>query len=280
MAKTVKIPGYVKIIMAVSAIFMPIFLILPFFFWTGTNTTGQDLDSTILQAGRLAPVGQLTVGDAAPASAAAPVALDAQKTYDSVCAACHGTGVSGAPKLGDTAAWQAKLDERGSPEKLAEQAIKGINAMPPKGGTTLSDDDFKKMVAFMLEHAKLDSGDLPKAGGDAAKSDSTAPEKTEERAEDKAATGAEVAASDTAEKAADDGASKQAQAAVVEQAASAHLSKNNHPETTNSSAESEKSTDTSAADAAEKATGQAPNTDTSTNDVKSEAPTPKKDDNN
>lgn len=165
MAKTVKIPGYVKIIMGVCAIFMPIFLVLPFFFWTGTDTTGQDLDTADLQAARLAPVGILTIGSEAtgtPANAT-PVALDAQKTYDSICAACHGTGVSGAPKFGDTAAWQAKLDERGSADKLAEQAIKGINAMPPKGGSTLSDEDFKKMVAFMLENAKLDTGDLPKA---------------------------------------------------------------------------------------------------------------------
>lgn len=189
MANTVKIPGYVKVIMAVSAVFMPLFLILPFFFWTGTNTEGLTLDDKSLQTGRLAPVGQLTVGEAKAETAAAPAALEPQKVYDSVCSACHSTGVSGAPKFGDTAAWQAKLDERGSPDKLAEQGIKGINAMPPKGGTTLSDDDFKKMVAFMLENAKLDTGDLPKAGGTDAAAEAP---KAEDTAADTAAPAAEA----------------------------------------------------------------------------------------
>ena len=58
MAQT-DIPQKTKIIMTIAALFMPVFLILPFFFWGG-----EDDSITIdkeLQASRLAPVGQLTL---------------------------------------------------------------------------------------------------------------------------------------------------------------------------------------------------------------------------
>src|SRR5262245_11339853 len=48
---------------------------------------------------------------AAPAtSAAAPAAkADGKKVYETVCMVCHGTGVAGAPKLGDKAAWAPRI---------------------------------------------------------------------------------------------------------------------------------------------------------------------------
>lgn len=161
MAKNETIPSYVKIIMWVAGIFMPLCLILPFFLYGGgTDTTGHTLDPAALQSGHLAPFGKLNLSSEVAAAAAA-AALDAQATYDKVCAACHATGISNAPKLGDQATWQAKIDERGGVEALAEQGIKGINAMPPKGGAALSDEDFKKMVSFMLIKANIDTGSLP-----------------------------------------------------------------------------------------------------------------------
>lgn len=162
MAKIETIPLYAKAIMWVAGIFMPLFLILPFFFYGGTDTTGHTLDESELQAGSLAPFGKLTLSSDAPAEAAAAV-FDVQATYDKVCAACHATGISGAPVQGDQAAWQAKIDERGGVEALAEQGIKGINAMPAKGGAAISDEDFKKMVSFMLIKADIDTGSLPVA---------------------------------------------------------------------------------------------------------------------
>lgn len=164
MAKIETIPPYAKAIMWVAGIFMPLFLILPFFFYGGTDITGHTLDETELQAGNLAPFGKLTLSSDIPVEAVAAV-LDVQATYDKVCAACHATGISGAPVQGNQAAWQAKIDERGSVEALAEQGIKGINAMPAKGGAAISDEDFKKMVSFMLIKADIDTGSLPVAEG-------------------------------------------------------------------------------------------------------------------
>ncbi|MBA2492734.1 MAG: cytochrome c5 family protein [Gammaproteobacteria bacterium] len=72
-----------------------------------------------------------------------------KKTYESVCASCHGTGMAGAPKYGDKAAWASHLKE--GKTHLYETAINGGGAMPPKGGNPqLSDEDVKAAVDYML----------------------------------------------------------------------------------------------------------------------------------
>ena len=178
MAQT-DIPQKTKIIMTIAALFMPVFLILPFFFWGG-----EDDSITIdkeLQASRLAPVGQLTVGAPAPAGgaavadaagAAATPAFDAKGEYDKICAACHGSGLMGAPKFGDTATWQARLDKHGSLDALVKQGIQGLGSMPPKGGAGISDDQFHDVVVYLLENANIPQGGssaaAPAAGDSAA----------------------------------------------------------------------------------------------------------------
>jgi cytochrome c5 len=94
----------------------------------------------------------------APGSAPAPVAAsggaDATKTiYGSSCAACHDSGAAGAPKLGDKAAWAARI--KAGKETLYNSALKGKNAMPPKGGNaSLSDEDVKQVVDYMVTQAQ------------------------------------------------------------------------------------------------------------------------------
>jgi cytochrome c5 len=89
-----------------------------------------------------------------PAVAAAPGEGDKIKTiYTSSCAACHGTGAAGAPKLGDKAAWAPRI--KAGTESLYSSAIKGKNAMPPKGGNaSLADSDVKAVVDYMVSQAK------------------------------------------------------------------------------------------------------------------------------
>lgn len=96
----------------------------------------------------------------APAAAAAPapaLAADAgQKLYSSVCIACHGAGVAGAPKFGDKAAWADRLKQ--SKDVLYEHAIKGFQgkagAMPAKGGSSASDAEVRAAVDYMAAAAK------------------------------------------------------------------------------------------------------------------------------
>lgn len=107
-------------------------------------------------AERLKPVGQVCVegddcGTAAVAAASGP--KDASDIYSTSCSACHGSGILGAPKLGDSVAWTARL-EKGL-DTLTANAISGINAMPPKGTcASCSDDDIEKTIQYMIDNSQ------------------------------------------------------------------------------------------------------------------------------
>lgn len=76
-----------------------------------------------------------------------------QSVYTKSCAACHSSGVMGAPKLGDKAAWAGLITE--GVDTLTHNAIKGEGKMPPKGGNMkLTDDEVKAAVAYMMEKSK------------------------------------------------------------------------------------------------------------------------------
>lgn len=89
---------------------------------------------------------------AAPAAAAVPVAGAGEALYKQARSVCHAAGVAGAPKFGDKAAWSARVGL--GLDGLTASAIKGKNAMPPKGGSTASDADIKAAVEYMLAAVK------------------------------------------------------------------------------------------------------------------------------
>lgn len=74
-------------------------------------------------------------------------------TYRTACAACHATGAAGAPKMGDKAAWKARI--KTGMKTMVTNAIKGKGAMPPKGGRMdLSDAKIKAAVNYMVSQSK------------------------------------------------------------------------------------------------------------------------------
>jgi cytochrome c5 len=114
-----------------------------------------------------APVAAATTAAATNvASAAAPAAAGAQPsaaggegkaTYESTCHVCHGTGLAGAPKFGDKAAWAPRIAE--GVATLHQHALHGYQGktgvMPPKGGNTaLSDAAVQAAVDYMVAAAK------------------------------------------------------------------------------------------------------------------------------
>jgi cytochrome c5 len=125
---------------------------------------------------RLAPVASLQIDPNAPSAAASPAAPAApvptaaavipppaaktadagasgKSTYESICSACHGAGIAGAPKFGDKAAWAPRL--KAGKDSLYATALKGKGAMPPKGGNpSLTDADVKAAVDYMAAAAK------------------------------------------------------------------------------------------------------------------------------
>ena len=93
---------------------------------------------------------------AAPATEAKNTVDAGKKLYDAACVACHGAGIAGAPKFGDKSAWGPRIAQ-GKPT-LYEHAIKGFQGkagvMPPKGGSSASDDEVKAAVDYMAAAAK------------------------------------------------------------------------------------------------------------------------------
>lgn len=86
------------------------------------------------------------------AAAAEPAAKSAEDMYGA-CAACHGTGAAGAPKLGDKDAWAARIAQ--GKDTLYSNAINGFNMMPPRGTcAACSDDDIKAIVDYMVEQSQ------------------------------------------------------------------------------------------------------------------------------
>ncbi len=72
-----------------------------------------------------------------------------KEVVQAVCAACHGTGANGAPKIGDKNAWSAR-STRGL-TALSGNALSGIRKMPPHGGNPgLSDIEIKRAIVYMV----------------------------------------------------------------------------------------------------------------------------------
>ena len=87
------------------------------------------------------------------AAPAAPAAVDGQTVYTTACFACHGTGAAGAPKLGDKAAWAARVAT--GKDALMASAMNGKGAMPPKGGQMhLSEAEIAASIDYMLDSVK------------------------------------------------------------------------------------------------------------------------------
>jgi len=69
-------------------------------------------------------------------------------SVDGVCAGCHLAGVAGAPMNGDTAAWQERADK--GLEALTASVINGLNVMPPRGGSTLTDEEIPIAIQYLM----------------------------------------------------------------------------------------------------------------------------------
>ncbi len=76
-----------------------------------------------------------------------------KQLYEGACLACHASGVAGAPKLGDSAAWESRLAN--GIDGITTSAINGKGAMPPNGGSAYSADQIRAVVEYMLAESGL-----------------------------------------------------------------------------------------------------------------------------
>lgn len=143
-----------QLIAAVAGFFLVIVIgiILLVSFVTNQRLTGagSELQNKEAVADRLRPVADagFTLKDAN----APKVLQGGQAIYTAVCAACHATGAAGAPKVGDSGAWSARIAQ--GFDTLVQHAVNGIRAMPAKGGNPdLDDVEVARAVAYMGNQA-------------------------------------------------------------------------------------------------------------------------------
>ena len=74
------------------------------------------------------------------------------KAYEENCVACHVNKSMGAPALGDAKAWKATMAK--GINAVYKNGIDGINGMPAKGGSNLSEAEFKLVVDYIINLSK------------------------------------------------------------------------------------------------------------------------------
>lgn len=80
-------------------------------------------------------------------------AMSPKQLYEGACMACHAAGIAGAPRLGDSAAWQGRLAS--GIDSMVATVVNGKNAMPPNGGSTYSKDQIRSVIDYILGESGL-----------------------------------------------------------------------------------------------------------------------------
>ena len=126
---------------------VPVFVIIGLVYYVvsaalpaaGAGTSEKDL------AARIQKVGMVEIRDANR-----PL-KSGEEVYKAQCVACHAAGVAGAPKLGDTAAWSARLQT--GFEALWNSALKGKGAMAAQSGGEHNDTEIGRAVVYLTNAA-------------------------------------------------------------------------------------------------------------------------------
>ncbi len=120
---------------------------------------------------RLAPIGDVQIAGTSASQMAAPApapaggsanaaVLTGKQIWEGTCSACHTSGLLGAPKIGDKAAWAPRLAE--GLKTLESHALNGYKQMPARGGNKdLTDAQVIKALEYMLSQSG-GAGQVPK----------------------------------------------------------------------------------------------------------------------
>ena len=114
----------------------------------------DDIAERIKRVGDVCLEGADCVSVAVSSTALVAGGANVESNFNKSCATCHNTGVAGAPKYADSAAWAPRI-EKGM-DTLYANTINGLPpAMPQKGMCfSCSDDDLRALVDYMVAAAK------------------------------------------------------------------------------------------------------------------------------
>src|SRR5690606_8870150 len=109
----------------------------------------QQIAERLRPGGEVCLAGEACSGGAAAGTASASAEFSAQGAYEQYCAMCHNTGMANAPRRDDAAHWSARIAEAGL-STLINNAINGVNAMPPRGMcATCTDEQIGEVVRYL-----------------------------------------------------------------------------------------------------------------------------------
>jgi cytochrome c5 len=142
----IKTPKQLAIVVVLAFAVPIVLIVLLSQLVTGVSPRQSESQSDVMS--RIQPVGQVTVAETDAGSGN----QTGEQVYQTVCKTCHEAGLAGAPKIGDKAAWAPRV--KSGVDTLFTNAIKGKNAMPPKGGNTnLADVEVERAVVYMANRA-------------------------------------------------------------------------------------------------------------------------------
>jgi len=132
---------------SMAAFVLPVFIIIGLvaYVTSGNKTAPGASDMERAIALRLQKVGTVEIRDANR-----PLA-SGEEVYKTQCAACHATGVSGAPKFQNAGDWGSRLGQGYA--ALLNSSLKGKGAMAPQGGGNFSDLEIGRAVVYMANAA-------------------------------------------------------------------------------------------------------------------------------
>lgn len=164
-----------SIVVGILAVMMVVFIVLARTFGIDDEADMERRASSVSE--RTAPMGEISVagesedtgmvqavaepmdtGMETAAAAGDPAGVDGKATFDSVCAACHGSGIPGIPQFGDAEAWAPRIAQ--GTDTLYSNAINGYTGssgmmMPPRGANPdLTDDQVKAAVDYMVTNSQ------------------------------------------------------------------------------------------------------------------------------
>lgn len=120
------------------------------------NTSGQQVTLSGQPAAKAGGgEGEQAAAPAQPAAAGGGGARTGKQVFQAVCINCHGSGVAGAPKVGDKKAWAPRIAK--GVDALMQSALHGVSgtAMVARGTCgDCSDQELHNAVEYMISQSK------------------------------------------------------------------------------------------------------------------------------
>lgn len=136
------------LVVSVLSFLLPVLIIVGLVYFVTSAPQPSTAESSAEQvAQRIAKIGSVKLG----VDPALRPQLAGEVVYKAQCATCHDSGLAGAPKLGDAAAWAPRLPA--GLDALLHSAIGGKGGMAAQGGGDHTDFEIARAVVFMANRA-------------------------------------------------------------------------------------------------------------------------------